>query len=88
MCVTAITATQEIHAQVQSVNLHVWNPIPIRTVVCHVTYSFESFHTDINECEDDSDSCDENAECTNTDGSYTCSCTTGYSGDGRSCMGI
>ena len=34
-------------------------------------------------------SCDMNAECTNTDGSYTCSCLAGYSGDGLStCDGI
>ena len=50
--------------------------------------SLKSFHTDINECEDDPDSCDENAVCANTDGNYTCSCTTGYSGDGQSCMGM
>ena len=43
---------------------------------------------DINECEVGTDSCDENAECNNTDGSYTCSCNTGYSGDGQSCMGM
>ena len=28
-----------------------------------------------------------NAECTNTDGSYTCSCLAGYSGDGMTCSG-
>ena len=43
---------------------------------------------DINECEVGTDSCGDNAECTNTDGNYTCSCTTGYSGDGQSCMGM
>ena len=43
--------------------------------------------TDIDECEDGTDSCDENADCTNTDGGYTCSCLSGYSGDGMSCIG-
>ena len=43
-------------------------------------------HADVNECEsNDSNNCDENAQCTNTDGSYTCSCNPGYSGDGVSC---
>ena len=43
-------------------------------------------HADINECEsNDSDNCDENAQCTNTDGSFTCTCNSGYSGDGVSC---
>ena len=41
---------------------------------------------DINECEsNDSNNCDENAQCTNTDGSYICTCNPGYSGDGVSC---
>ena len=44
--------------------------------------------SDINECETGTDSCDVSAECTNTDGSYTCSCTSGYSGDGMNCSGI
>ena len=45
------------------------------------------FFLDIDECEMETASCDMNAECTNTDGSYTCSCLAGYSGDGLStCM--
>ena len=44
------------------------------------------FRADINECEsNDSNNCDENAQCTNTDGSYACSCNTGYTGDGVIC---
>ena len=31
--------------------------------------------------------CDENANCTNTDGSYNCSCNRGYEGDGFNCTG-
>ena len=31
--------------------------------------------------------CDENANCTNTDGSYNCSCNHGYMGDGFNCTG-
>ena len=43
-------------------------------------------HVDMNECEsNDSNNCDENAQCTNTEGSYTCSCNPGYTGDGVSC---
>ncbi|KAJ0442170.1 putative EGF-like domain-containing protein [Helianthus annuus] len=36
--------------------------------------------TDINECEDPNNLC--GAVCTNTPGSYTCSCEDGYVGDG------
>ena len=31
--------------------------------------------------------CDENGNCTNTDGSYNCSCNHGYEGDGFNCTG-
>ena len=41
-------------------------------------------YVDINEC-GDSNNCDENAQCTNTEGSYTCSCNLGYTGDGVNC---
>ena len=44
-------------------------------------------HADIDECGDGTNSCDVNAECTNTDGSYTCSCSSRYTGDGMSCIG-
>eukprot|EP00484_Ammonia_sp_Unknown_P010312 CAMPEP_0197072460 /NCGR_PEP_ID=MMETSP1384-20130603/210108_1 /TAXON_ID=29189 /ORGANISM="Ammonia sp." /LENGTH=496 /DNA_ID=CAMNT_0042511277 /DNA_START=138 /DNA_END=1628 /DNA_ORIENTATION=+ len=40
---------------------------------------------DENECALGTHSCDSNAVCTNTAGSYTCECNTGYSGDGYSC---
>ena len=43
---------------------------------------------DINECEVGTDSCDENAECTNTDGSYTCACNTGFIENGVTCNGM
>ena len=46
------------------------------------------FHSDINECELDSlNDCDENANCSDTIGSYNCSCKTGYEGDGFNCTG-
>ena len=42
--------------------------------------------SDIDECS--GGVCDSNAMCNNTDGSYICTCNTGYSGDGLSCTGI
>ena len=40
---------------------------------------------DIDECAIGTDMCDTNANCTNTDGSYNCTCDNGYSGDGFTC---
>ena len=41
--------------------------------------------TDINECMEYDDLCAVNATCTNTIGTYQCSCDTGFTGDGTSC---
>ena len=44
--------------------------------------------TDIDECADAAqNNCDENASCANTEGSYTCGCNTGFTGDGFTCNG-
>ncbi|XP_071482117.1 uncharacterized protein [Diadema antillarum] len=40
---------------------------------------------DIDECDIETDQCDNNADCANTLGSYTCTCRTGYVGDGFVC---
>ena len=42
---------------------------------------------DIDECSVNTDNCDINARCNNTDGSYICVCNDGYMGDGQSCVG-
>ena len=38
--------------------------------------------SDIDECIDNGHTCDEKAICTDNDGSYTCQCIDGYSGNG------
>ena len=43
---------------------------------------------DINECLELSYPCASGASCTNTYGSYTCTCNSGYSGDGSTCEGL
>ena len=43
------------------------------------------FVVNIDECTDGADDCDENAQCIDTPGSFTCTCNTGYDGDGLNC---
>ena len=43
---------------------------------------------DIDECSLGSDSCDINAVCTNTVGSFECVCLPGFTGDGVTCSGL
>ena len=42
---------------------------------------------DINECDLGIDNCDENAACTDIDGSFTCECNDGFPGNGTVCQG-
>ena len=43
--------------------------------------------TDFDECNGRSHTCDANANCSNANGSYHCTCKEGYTGDGQSCQG-
>ena len=44
------------------------------------------YYLDADECRPDSP-CHANATCNNTEGSYICTCDSGYSGDGFTCNG-
>ena len=46
-----------------------------------------SSFADIDECMVNMDNCADNAVCMDTDGSYTCTCNPGYTGDGVMCSG-
>ena len=41
--------------------------------------------SDINECVNNTHNCDENAQCTDNIGSFSCDCNFGYSGNGTFC---
>lgn len=41
--------------------------------------------TDLNECEQQLHTCDGNATCKNTVGSYFCTCNVGFAGNGVNC---
>ena len=57
----------------------------------YVTILLTAALVDVNECQEDIASCDDNAFCVNTVGGYTCdNCKPGYldvSGDGKICQG-
>ena len=72
----------------------------VRLCVCMCAYVFSvkicfdcfqfPFHTDVDECDVNSDLCDTpNGVCTNMPGTFNCSCTAGYEldMDGRTCNG-
>ena len=42
--------------------------------------------SDINEC-NNTNRCDDNADCVDSDGSYWCQCLPGFLGDGYNCTG-
>ena len=43
--------------------------------------------TDVDECLSGTHGCATTAKCSNSDGSFSCACNTGYSGDGVTCTG-
>lgn len=44
--------------------------------------------SDFDECSLEPAPCDENADCTNTAGSYSCTCKQGFTGNGAICEGV
>ena len=57
----------------------------ICTVTCDPGWEGDDCAVDVDECTADPAPCDTNATCTNTDGSFECTCDAGYTGDGVGC---
>ena len=55
------------------------------TVQLILVFLFSSI--DIDECKNHTHDCDVNAVCTNTVGSHSCTCKSGFTGSGKSCSG-
>ena len=72
VCVTKDTLEMEFSALVKLCNTY------FHVVIVN--------YADINECAD-ATTCDSNAMCTNTPGSFTCTCNHGYTGNGTTCEG-
>ena len=43
-------------------------------------------YTDIDECTEGTHNCHANAQCMNNEGSFTCMCNPGFTGNGTSCQ--
>ena len=54
---------------------------------CYKYLCFFFIFLDIMNCDND-DGCHENATCTDDNGSYTCMCQDGFTGDGFNCTGV
>ena len=57
-------------------------PQSVVIVILHYLY-----FSDINECKLGTDDCHPNATCTDTVGSFDCSCNSGFTGNGMDCFG-
>ncbi len=44
-------------------------------------------YIDVNECSPELEKCGSNSQCVNTDGSFSCRCNEGYTGNGVTCTG-
>ena len=55
--------------------------------ICSVSY-LVFIYLDMDECGIDNSGCHANANCQNTVGSFSCSCKSGYDGNGLECSGM
>ncbi|XP_076817118.1 uncharacterized protein LOC143462746 isoform X1 [Clavelina lepadiformis] len=53
---------------------------------CPANFTGKDCDTDIDECEQNTDDCHANAMCSNTRGSYNCTCNDSFSGNGTYCQ--
>ena len=63
--------------------------VKVRLKYLHLLYFYHiTYLSDVDECENDTlNNCDNNADCFDTEGSFTCTCREGYNGTGFECQG-
>ena len=84
-CVRKATQAMKLHATVCVILSIFCMPI--------IKHSYHQFSVitvtaDINECQEGTHTCHQNAVCVNTNSSYSCSCKEGYTGNGTTCYGL
>ena len=79
------TISEDINIYTLTTHEHVWLCVTWQPHISSSQYMAYEQTADVNECTRGTDRCHNNANCTNTQGSYTCTCKIGYSGDGLSC---
>ena len=59
-------------------------------IVINYIHTYPSYipATDIDECLTSTHGCHSNADCTNSNGSFSCACMSGYTGNGVNCEGV
>lgn len=91
MEVSTVLAIVDIMAMVLIVQVSkVYSLLRTYVLATHIDYLVAVLCAllDIDECSMDTDNCNESAICTDTPGSFDCTCNTGYTGDGVYCEGV
>lgn len=78
-----------VRKQLQALGTHLWELATVLFMFMLFTlYSVKlHFVVDIDECSEGSNNCVNVATCSNTDGSFSCACPVGYTGNGTICNG-
>ena len=69
------------------VRLYTWLFKTFFTFSCPINSIIFCSISDVDECNNTTFPCGDNANCTDTDGSFRCDCLNGFQGDGFNCTG-
>ena len=58
------------------------------TLCCYLWYNYHVLILDIDECSTENHRCHGQAYCTDTIGSFICTCNEGFTGNGEECAGM